>query len=236
MQPNSLELLGSTEVRKEIYLENLGAFCRGVLGYKDVNRHTHWGMLEALQSDVKRRLIVMPRGTLKSSISSTAWPLWRLLKDPNLRILIVSEKYTNAKNLLRDIKNHVMTPSFIDVFGQVHNSAVWNEGEVIFSTRTKIIKEPSIRAAGIGVEITGQHYDIICLDDVNGPENSKTPEHCEKVLRYYRYLTSILEPHGELNIVATRYHSLDLCGAVLKNEINKEDWPTIIKNNPKLYV
>lgn len=235
MQPNLAEAQANKEVLKDFYLESLGAFCKGVLGYKDVNKHTHGDTLAALESDAKRRIIVLPRGCLKSSLCSVAYPLWRLTKNPNLRILIVSEKYTNAKNLLRDIKNHAVSPQFINTFAAVHESPVWNEGEVIFSTRTKIIKEPSIRAAGIGVEVTGQHFDIIILDDVNGPANSKTPEHCEKVVTYYKYLTSILEPDGEIDLVGTRYASNDAIGHILRNEVDENDLPEFVRKNKKLY-
>lgn len=204
---------------KQLYNDSLALTAKNLLGYKDINPRTHGGMISALESDTKRKLIVMPRGTFKSSIASVAYPINCLNKNPNLRILLDSEIYTNSKNFLREIKQHLESYALTSVYGEYKTRDCWNEGEIIIRQRNKIIKEASITASGIGAEKTGQHYDLIICDDLNSPSNSHTTEGREKVKSHYRFLTSILEPNGTLCLIGTRYAADDCIGFVLSNEL-----------------
>lgn len=202
--------------------ESLAVLCKAV-GYSDINPRTHQDMISILEAPGKRKLIVMPRGTFKSSIASVGYPIWLLLNNPNLRILIDSELYSNSKNFLREIKQHLMADYLTDYFGEFKSEASWNEGEIIIKQRTKVLKEASITASGIGSEKTGQHYDVVIMDDLNSPTNSMTPEGRERVIMHYRYNTSILEPDGIMVLVGTRYATNDAIGFVLSNEMGMED-------------
>lgn len=141
-----------------------------------------------------------------------------LLKNPNLRILLDSELYTNSKNFLREIKDHLESPRIVRLFGEFKCST-WNEGEIIISQRTAVKKEASITCTGIGAEKTGQHYDLIIMDDMNSPTNSNTPEGCAKVVQHYQYMQAILDPGGTLVLVGTRYSAADLIQYSIDNEI-----------------
>jgi hypothetical protein len=183
---------------------------------------THSKMVNALESDSKRKLIIMPRGTFKSSIGSVGFPIWALQNDYNLRILLDSELYTNSKNFLRVIKGHVTSAPFTEVFGN-WIGPVWNESEIVIAPRTKILKEASITCSGIGAQKTSQHYDLIIADDLNSPKNSGTPEGLERVINHYRQYVSLLEPGGTIVIVGTRYASADLPGTILRTELGIDD-------------
>ena len=52
-------------------------------------------------------LILMPRGTFKSSIVTVGLTLQYILNDPDARILIDSETYGKAKNFLAEVKGHL---------------------------------------------------------------------------------------------------------------------------------
>jgi hypothetical protein len=215
-QPASLQ-----RVRADLFREDLFTTARDLLGYKDLNWRTHGDMVTALEEATTRKLIVMPRGSFKSSISSIAYPIWLLMRDPNVRILLDSEIYSNSKNLLREIRLHLESEKLAQLFGPFEG-VTWNEGEITIRQRTKIIKEASITASGIGAEKTGQHYDYIVCDDLNSPTNSHTPEGIEKVKQHYRYNISILEPTGTLVVVGTRYAAEDIPGYILSQEIGIE--------------
>ena len=207
---------------RDEFNDSLYLTAKFLLGYKDINAFTHGDMIKALESPITRKLIVMPRGVFKSSLGSVAYPIWLLNKNPNLRIMLDSELYSNSKNLLREIKAHLDNPSLTNIYGVYKNKAVWNEGEVTINQRTKVFKEASLTASGIGAEKTGQHYDVIVADDLNSPSNSNTKESREKVLNHYRYLTSILEPEGVLVVIGTRYSDDDCIGNILKKELEME--------------
>lgn len=207
--------------KKQAVEEDLFICAKYLLGYKNVVGHCHDDMIRELMAPTVRKLIVMPRGTFKTSIACVAYPIWLLLQNPNLRILLDSELYTNSKNMLREIKAHLASPEFKALFGCWKTQACWNEGEIIISARTKTLKEATITCSGIGAQKTGQHYDVIIADDMNSPNNSSTPDACAKVVQHYRYYTSLLEPGGIIVIVGTRYSSADLIGHILRTEVDE---------------
>lgn len=206
---------------KDLLLSDFFLFAKHGLGYKDLEWEVHKECVTALESDAKRKLIVMPRGSFKSSLGSVAYPIWRLLKDPNLTILLDSELYTNSKNLLREIKGHMASKRFITIFGQQAGDK-WDEGEIILSTRTRNRKEASITVGGIETTKVGQHYDLIIGDDYNSASNSDTPEKCQKVLDHFRYNLNILNPGGEYVIIGTRYAELDVIGFLLSTVLEEK--------------
>lgn len=202
--------------------ESLFHVANKLLGFKDVSLRTHGDIIKALEdAEVKRKLIVQPRGSLKSSLACVAYPIWRLINDPNLRILIESEVYTNSSKFLREIKLHLERPLFRNIFGEF-KSNIWNESEIVINQRTSPKKEGSITVGSQGMVKVGAHFDLIVNDDMNSPKNSNTIENAEKVIDHYKYNTSILEPTGTYVIVGTRYSANDLIGHILDNEINKQ--------------
>lgn len=200
------------------YRRSLFHTAKGLCGYKDVNAPTHLRIVKALESDSKRKIVCVPRGTYKSSIASIAYPIWLLINNPNLRILIDSELYANSVSYLREIKAHIQSAWFQEIFG-TWETKVWNESEIIVSSRTKVLKEPSITVGGIGTTKVGLHFDVIVGDDYNSPANSSTVEQRKKVIDHYQYNQSILEPDGIYAIIGTRYAEEDLIGWALKNEL-----------------
>ena len=210
-----------SQALKEIIIEDCKASlyvtAKILLGYADINPRTHGDMIETLESNSPRKLIVMPRGCFKSSIGVVAYSIWRLLKDPNLRIMIDSEKYANSKNFIREIRAKLENPILAQYFGSAIGP-IWGEGEITVAWRNKPFKEASITASGIEAGKTGQHYDIIIHDDLNTDANSRTPEARQKVIDHYQMNTAILEPHGEIVVIGTRYSADDAIGYILENE------------------
>lgn len=207
------------EVLKDYYRSSLYLVAKDLLGYKDVNIETHGHIIRALESATKRKLIVVPRGCLKSSLGVVAFSIWLLLRNPNERILIDSEVYTNSKNFLREIRAHLENPRITSIFGEF-KSSTWNEGEIVIAQRTIPYKEASITCGGIGTVKVGQHYSVILEDDINSRNNSESSEGKLKVLNHYRMNTAILEPDGIISITATRYAKDDVVGFLLDNEID----------------
>lgn len=190
-------------------------------GYDLVNWRTHGAMIEALEAPTTRKLIVMPRGTFKTSIAVVAYPIWLMLRNPNIRIMLDSELWSLSSASLREIKSQLKSERFREVFPDWATSNE-NQDQIIINKRTRPKKEATITASGIGAGKTGQHYDVIIADDMSSPRNTNTPELAEKTITHYRYYTSILDPGGTLVVIGTRYSELDLIGWILKNEIEHE--------------
>lgn len=200
------------------YRASLYKTAKDLCGYQDMTWHTHGRMIEAIEEQTDRKLIVMPRGTFKSSVCSVAAPIWWLIKNENERILLDSEVYTNSKNFLREIKGHLVTRRFMLLFGDWQSNN-WNEAEVTIRPRTKVYKEASITCGGIGTVKVGQHYSRIVGDDYNSGNNSATPEARAKIITHFRMNTAILDPGGMYAIVGTRYAVDDIIGHVIEHEM-----------------
>lgn len=218
----TLSLEEKRDLLKQHFKGSLYSFAKNICEFKETNLKTHGEMIAALENPSPRKLIVMPRGTFKSSIGTVAYSVWRLINNPNERILIDSEVYTNSKNFLREIKAIFQSKKFVDLFGDWRGNN-WTENEITVSTRTKSYKEASITAGGIGTVKVGQHYSVIIGDDYNSGNNSETPEMRSKVIRHYQLNTSILEPTGTYAIIGTRYAVDDIIGFIMKNEIGAQD-------------
>ncbi len=206
---------------REYYLSNFFAFSKEVLGYKDLDEDVHGQFIRVFESKAPRKLVVMPRGTFKSSLGSVSYPIWRLLRDPNLTILLDSELYSNSKNFLREIKAHLQSERLSRIFGEQVGSK-WDEGEIILKSRTRNIKEASITVGGLGTVKVGQHYGMIIGDDYNSPQNSETPEKCQKVIDHVRMNMNILNPGGEYLVLGTRYAERDVIGFLLADILGEK--------------
>lgn len=224
MKPTpEFQLETNNEVIRRVYKRSLYKTAKMLCGYVDMTEHTHGKMCRALEDETKRKLIVMPRGTFKSSVGVVAYAVWLLINNPDLRIMIDSEKYENSKNFIREIKGKLEDPSVTQLFGEFRSDNQWAEGAITIRQRKKLLKEASVTASGMGAGKTGQHFDYILHDDLNTEENSENPEQRKKIIRHYKMNTSILEPNGVLVVIGTRYSVDDAPGYIIENEIGYDE-------------
>lgn len=206
------------QVAIDIYKNDLYSFSKYITDYNEMDKDVHLPVCQALSTSTTRKLIVLPRGTFKSSVANTAYCAWRIVRDPNIRILIDSEVYSNSKNFLRELKAKLDSRKFTDLFG-THRGDTWNEGEIIVSTRTRAFREATVTCGGVETTKVGQHYDLIIFDDLNSKNNSDTQEGRQKVIDHYRMNEAILEPNGTMVVIGTRYAEDDLIGWIIRNEL-----------------
>ena len=216
-------------------------FCEDSLGYHDMNAE-HRALCEFINgpTDPGKRihykrnkklfnLILMPRYTFKSCVATVGYSLYRLLFDPNIRILIYSDATSKAQGFLTSVKNHIM--------GKVDNSKFraqwgewetdpkkgkWNESAIIVKTRSTASAEPSIETAGIETSLVGRHYDLIIFDDIVSDKNVTTKEQMDKTSECYSKALSLLRPGGEVLMVGTRWHFGDLYGRIIAENKHRQ--------------
>ncbi len=211
------------DLLREAYKKSLYFTAHDLLGMKDVSKTSHMEMVNVLESPTQRKMIVCPRGSLKSSIGVVAYSIWRLLKNPNERILIDSAIYTNSKNFIREIKSHLESDRLTRLFGDFRTQNNWGENSITIQQRTHPYKESSITASGVGASKVSQHYSVIIQDDLNSDRNSNTIELRQKVHDHYKLNVALLEPDGEMIVIGTRYAADDLIGRIMTQEIIMED-------------
>jgi hypothetical protein len=217
-QRHLLTLLKEQKRRKG--LQSLYFFCKEILGYSDLTDHFHKDFCNHVDNaSNKLKLTLTPRGSLKSSVSTIGHTLLEVARNPNIRILIASKKFTNSVAYLSEIIGHIeKNEVFRELYGNLVGDQTWTKSEIIVNTRTNWKKEPTISCAGIDVTKVGMHYDRIKLDDPQDADNTNSQDAIDKVIRYYRLLFSLLDPGGYLDINGTIWHYNDLYNYILTQE------------------
>ena len=187
----------------------LGAFHRKLCDFVDAN-------------PTRQKLILVPRGHLKSTLVTIGKVLQWIAQDPSVRILIANATYSMSVSFLTVIKRHLQfNEDYMQVFGPIaRNPEKWSENAITLASAKSIggEKETTIFCYGVGGNLTSQHYDKIILDDIINEDTVNTRDQIEKTLQFYRLCQPLLEKNGELIIIGTRYHEDDLYGHIMNKE------------------
>lgn len=232
---------------KTFVTEILGIRKNSKYMYKDLCK-VQLESVELLQNKQKNSVMFLePRHSFKSAVKNTGYILWRLMRNPNLRILIYSDTATKASGFLQDIKNHIegRAPGslFRKLVGQwetvsgskgEYGEGKWNEGQIVISAREVAFREPSVDTSGIEATKVGMHYDIIVFDDIVSDLNVTTKAQMDKVHECYKKALSLLKPGGEVVMLGTRWHYGDTYGRILAENKDKQNFETFIQDAEKL--
>lgn len=207
---------------KDACKKSLHFLCNEVM-YKNIEGGPAWGSIhddieKMLARPAKRRLILCPRGHFKTSIVTKAYAVKRLLNNPNIRILIANQVWDRARDILFEIKEQLSTKSDLPkIFGNFV-SGRWREEEIVIAQRTAALSAPTIGTTGVEAEMTSSHFDLIIVDDIQGLQNCQTKEQRDKVKRFLRSLTALLDPGGELIVIGTRWHFDDVYQEIIDSQ------------------
>ena len=172
----------------------------GILGYADVNPYTHGPYINALEDkSKKRRMFLMHRGSLKSTIGTIVDSVAEALTDPEeTRILIVNEVEENSIGFLSEIKAHFENNELLhELFPELipkrfgGPGSRWSTHKACLPRRTAY-KEWTWRAVGVGSAIVSQHYTRIKFDDVIGFEARQSPAAMKYAIDYVKAIESQL--------------------------------------------
>jgi len=185
---------------------------------------------DALVRGIKQCKFTLPRGWLKTTMCSIAYPLWRGVRDSNVRVLLVQNTYTNACAKLQSIKGLVEgNVLFRELFKDVLPTAKskW-KGDSLCLTRKGAFAESTFEAAGVRTQVTSRHYDLIIEDDTVAPENDDVTEDIAcpsmediaKAIGWHKLTTPLLvDPgKGQNMVVGTRWAERDLLSYVDEKE------------------
>lgn len=189
-----------------------------------VTKRSVQGLHKSLISNIssnKSTLDLAPRGFGKSTVGDVDYCITRILREPNIRIMIGSKTQTQAEAFLKEIRTHFeQNTDLIRIFGDWKKSKdnVWNDREFTVNKRTMIKKEATVTALGASGAVISKHFDIIIGDDLVGLENARTERQRASLKEwFYSSLTPTLEPDGEIHILGTRYNPLDLYEDLIKS-------------------
>jgi predicted phage terminase large subunit-like protein len=186
--------------------------------------------LDINQLQKKFRLILMPRGSFKSTIATITYPLMLLLHNPNLRILIDSETFEKSRAFLSEMRGHMMdNEKYRDLYHTLHGvypddnrrDDKWSDTEFNIAGKHKKTKEPTVSCAGVGVTKVGMHYDVIISDDLQSEKNVTTKDAIRGVVDHYKLNLSLLEPDGFMIMIGTRWDYNDVYQYIIDNEADR---------------
>lgn len=176
-----------------------------------------------------RRLIInTPPFHAKSMTVTINYVTWRIVENPNIRVIIVSKTETMAKKFLSAVKDRLggngrrfqsIRDDFAPRDGYDGNGAVWRQNMVYINPelRDRGEKDPTCEALGIGQQIYGARADLIVLDDCVTLDNA---HEFEKQIEWIQNeVFNRLEKTGKLLIIGTRLKAQDLY-----SEIRKPVW------------
>jgi len=179
----------------------------------------------AEDADTDRVSILAPRGHAKSTWLSIIYPIWKIVNDRTIKIIIVSDTGDQAEMFLRAIKDELeANERLLYDFGAFYTKPksgspnVWKAGDITV-IRPSRSKEPTIVCAGTGKRIVGRRADLILVDDPLNDENTENERQRRKTLRWFRKtLTPILNPEGgRIIVIGTRKHPDDLHAELGRN-------------------
>lgn len=203
---------------KEQCQNSLWFLCGQFLKYPDWDL-VHDDVERMLRRPARKKALLLPRNHLKSTFVTISYSIQRILKDPNIRILIGNGVWDMARKFLDEIKAQLEGSQLKYLFGDFVSQR-WNADEIIVKQRTKALKEPTILTTGAEAETTGGHFDLIILDDLMGLQNSQTPEQRSKVKKFRRSMINLLEPkNGTLIEIGTRWSLDDTFSEIFEKEM-----------------
>lgn len=184
-------------MRKDQYLEELKSDFRKFMFviWKHINlpdpTPLQYDIAHYLQHGPNKVCIEAFRGVGKSFITS-AYVGWLLLRNPQLKILVVSASKNRADNFT------TFTLSLIKQVPILQHLAPRDDqraSRVEFDVAPAIADQsPSVRSVGITSQIAGSRADVIVSDDVEVPNNSMTMDMRDKLLERIKEYSAVLKP------------------------------------------
>ena len=157
-------------------------------------------MADFLQHGPKRCLVEAFRGVGKSWITS-AFVLWKLLNDPQLRILVVSANKDRATAFSTFTKRLIAEVPELQHLQPDPQKNQRDSVEAFDVGPARAHQAPSVKSAGIFGQITGSRANIIVADDIEVPKNSYTPGMRERLSEAIKEFSAIILPGDESRII-----------------------------------
>lgn len=194
--------------------DDLFFLAKHILNYSRMVEKPHKELCGFLKNSNKKvKLILMPRGSFKSSVVTIAYAIQSIIRNPNVRIILSSETQSNALKFLAEIKAHLEgNEKFKAIYGDwVRRNHIWRTNEIVVAGRNIPRKEGTIICSSLEKgHLTGLHAECVILDDVVSGNNTGNQDQINKTIDHYKLLLSILEPKGEIVIVGTHWSHYNL--------------------------
>lgn len=218
------------------FLKHVAAFSGP---YEKLNEDLHLGMANFRQCDASmkegaRAAAIVPRGFYKSTICGHGADSWEALREPNIRIRIVSEIVERAHSFKNIARSTFDSNPFFAIFYNEYvpgkSSPRWNETEFVLPNRTRNYTEPTISAGGATGASEGVHVDLLDIDDIHGLEDVDAQHHSNvSMLQKKKWFatnttTLLVDLSSRINLRGTFYGADDVHSAIMEDALAIEGY------------
>jgi len=211
MTDNIFSLLGEDQLKILKYTSDPVAFMTDLLGLDCESFHQEW--LKAFE-DNKFTVLLAPRGHGKTTTVGS-YILWRIVKNRNIRILIVTINQDKANSMMTFVQENLSkNTKLIDLFGDFKGHSNWSRDQIRVKSSSEVQRfynEPTLKVLGVSSKIISAHYDLIILDDITDNNNSKTEHQRGELEDWYNgpLVGTFLSNTKVINI-GTKWHEDDI--------------------------
>lgn len=161
-----------------------------------------------LEGKVRKQQIYAPPQIGKSQRVSRWMPLWMLVRDPSLRIAIVSAEQDLAVRWGRQIKRDVEDNPELGLRLRADSKA---------AGRWETAQGGGLYCVGVGGTLTGRPVDLLIIDDpIKDRAQAESKAHRERVWDWWENVGGVRARATML--MNTRWHTDDLSGRLLRRE------------------
>jgi predicted phage terminase large subunit-like protein len=165
-------------------------------------------------------LLLAARDHFKTTVITLNYVLYRIVKDPNLQTILVSESSSQSQKWSRFLMRS-LEQRFPWLSGRNLEHGKWTD-RMFTVPRTIESKDATIEAVGMLGRITGGHFGLGIVDDVVSMENSRSEILREHVDEWFHHtLIPTMLPVHQLIVVGSAWHYDDLYV-----HLEEEGWQT----------
>jgi len=174
--------------------------------------------MDYLQGYPQRVIINVPPEHAKTTTFSVNYSVWMIHKNPDIRIVIMSQGKTLAQRMLGEIKFKLMSPVYREMHMRFAPEGGWKDPDNSWTADAIYVegkggdKDPTVQALGLGGQIYGSRADVIWMDDTITTKNCRELD--RQMILLEREIESRLpsdqEGGGLLCLIGTRVSPHDL--------------------------
>lgn len=171
----------------------------------------HMDIMNKLENrEIDRLLVLVARGHAKSSLISQLYPAWEILRNPDVRIMVISDSKGLATSSIARAGEYLkrLGVQFVK----------YKEEEKMVAGRNEeglLERDPTLMAFSKDSKLSGKHADIVILDDTVVLENMYTESQRNKYDEWINaQVNQVFDARGRLIVTGVRWRHADYHGVL----------------------
>lgn len=186
--------------------------------------------------EIEQAVIVSFRGSAKSTICATSYPIWAILGKPKKKyILLISRTKEQSRLILSNIKEELENNELlINDFGNLFmDSGEWRSESIVIPDFKARITSLSVGASIRGTRHRENRPDLIICDDIEDIDSVKTQESRDQTFRWF---TQTIVPLGQVDtkiiLIGNLLHNDSLMMRLKEKILKQENKRLVFKEFP----